>query len=184
MFKLINILKGMLLELADTSKHFSIRKTGNNIKKQPGYEYIEGSKYYKFITDNNIEYEVSIGYLSEDDEEFYTGEKEGQMVEVIFYIDADLDSLRNPETARNQFDTTNNPKELFKVMNTVIECIKEAREETYFKYVIYHPSDVKGGVKNPKGNEQRKKLYDYYFNKIFPGVDIENKGKFTIYTLP
>jgi hypothetical protein len=178
MLKLTNILKTVLLELADNIKPFSYRKTGDYIKKDSDSVYLHGSKYYNFDTEHNLSYEVQITYLGEDDQRYSYVDNEGQMVEIIFYTNGEEE-----EGSKNPFDTTNNPKEIYRVMGTIFDCIKEAREEEPFDYVIYQASDRKNFGKDPKAGEQRKKLYDYYFKKMFPGSKIENKDKFTIVTL-
>ena len=171
MISLIAILK----ELADSSKSFPFKRTGKTISKDEEGVYMKGNMYYNFVTDNSIKYEVNIFYLPSYDEVYdYLSDTDGQMVEVSFYQDT------NSSMDEAVFGLTNNPSEIFKVMNTIVKCIAAAKDDEDFKYILYQPSEDKNHGKSVKGSEQRKKLFDQYIKREFPNSTLMTKNKYTV----
>jgi len=171
MVKLINILKEVLKELADTNKTFSFHKSGDDVKEIEDSEYLKGSIYYNFETESKLEYEVQISYLPDYDEIYdYVHDEQEQMIEVNFYV--------NNGSGESVFSLTNNQKELFRVMSTIVSCLKDALKEHPFKYIVYHPSDHKNSGRDAKGAKQRTKLYNYYIKKEFPNSEMSKKGPY------
>lgn len=156
MIRLIDILKEALTELADTNKSFHYYKGGDSVEKDDD-EYSHGTIMYDFKTDNDLEYEVYLSYLSPNDDLYEFTDHDGQVVDIQF-------------SAEGGYHATNNPKELFPIMATIMKCAKDALSKHPFMYIVYAPSNTKGGgKKDPKGETQRTKLYDYYIKKDFPG---------------
>lgn len=116
------------------------------------------SSEYRFTTDNGLEYGVYISDVIRGGK--YLGTK---IVEFAFKL-----LTGDPNTAMSVL--TNNPKEIFKVMNTIFTCIKDFTNTYSVQYICYLPTETEG----KKGSaNSRAKLYNHYFKKYFPNCDIE-----------
>lgn len=103
------------------------------------------------------DYEVEMAYTDNDDSDGY--------VIVGFSLDGDL-------------DTTNNFKELFKVMATVkvivLDFIKRMKSAGYpVEGVAFQTSSFKGGKVDGNGADQREELYLRYLKSAFPNSTID-----------
>ena len=75
--------------------------------------------------------------------------------------------------SNSTYDTTNNYKELFRIMATVINVVKdELAKMTDTNIIVFNSSALKRGEKSSQGVDQRTRLYLSYIQREFPTAKV------------
>lgn len=155
------------------SKNEGLNEVGEANLKPYKWEEIDRESYFiytRFVTDSETEYDVDLKSTN--------------------YID---DNLKNLRTIEIEFSAKPkgaeggsakilvNKGELYKVMATVIDIVKNYIKKSKAQAIIYSPSK--------KSNEenfgvQRDNLYKAFISKAFPGTKFEKIGNLILATLP
>lgn len=146
--KLTKILEEVMSEIGDTSNIETYRTSWETTFNS----YDEKNYIVTFTTENDTKYKVNIFTRKADEEEDWT---------------MDIEFGVQKEGGSYDFDAIVNKGEIYKVMATVVEIVKETlimfkRKKNHIKEIIIEPS------KNFEGDTRRTALYKAFIEKNMP----------------
>jgi len=138
--------------ISETIKSFIV-EIGTATAKHYRYNVIDdsGGEYnYTFTTDSGLDYEVVI----------YEDDTHSDTIDVTFYVT----NLNKP----NDTVTVTNRGEMFKVMATITQIIKDLTDTINVKFIRFTPT--KKSDNDNLEETQRFKLYMAYIKNMFPNA--------------